>query len=154
MSEIACSRQLTLCKWTSPFPRCLISLERGILSAAVKVMCLRTFPLMLLLCPLVSAFAQEPYFPQGILGDDAQGDLFRSNWYSKHLKALEESSLFQMAKASSAESYRFVWLRTFHYPVIVRVDIKSDGSGELTTKVSSGAGGYAPGKLVENTLDH
>ncbi len=111
----------------------------------------RTFPLLLLLCALVAAVAQEPYFPQGVLDDDAQGDLFRSNWYSKHLKALEEPSLFQMARASSAESYRFVWLRTFHHPVIVRVDIKANASGELTTKLSSGAGGYEPGKLIENT---
>jgi hypothetical protein len=34
--------------------------------------------------------------------------------------------------------------------VIVRVDIKADGSAGLTTKVSDGAGGYKPGKLIEN----
>lgn len=112
----------------------------------------RTFPLLSLLCALlVAAFAQEPYFPQRVLEDDAQGDSFRSNWYSKNLKALEEPSLLQKANASSAESYRFVWLRTFHHPVIVRVDIRADGRAELTTKVSSGAGGYEPGKLIENT---
>ena len=111
----------------------------------------RTFLLLLLLCALGAAFAQEPYFPQGILEDNAQGDSFRSDWYSKHLKALEEPSLLQKSKDSTAESYRFVWLRTFHHPIIVRVDIQANGGAELTTKVSSGAGGYEPGKLVENT---
>jgi hypothetical protein len=111
----------------------------------------RTVALLLLLCGLGAAFAHEPYFPQGVLEDNAQGDSFRSGWYSKHLKALEEPSLLQKSKGSSAESYRFVWLRTFHHPIIVRVDVRADGSAELTTKVSNGAGGYEPGKLIENT---
>jgi len=111
----------------------------------------RTFLLLLLLCALGAACAQEPYFPQGVLEDNAQGDSFRSDWYSKHLKALEEPSLLQKSKDSTAESYRFVWLRTFHHPIIVRVDIQANGGAELTTKASSGAGGYEPGKLVENT---
>jgi hypothetical protein len=50
------------------------------------------------------------------------------------LKALEESSLLQMAQNSSGKSYRFVWLRTFHHPVVVRVDVRADGIGELTSK--------------------
>ena len=111
----------------------------------------RTFGLLLLLGTLGAALAQEPYFPRGVLDDDAQGDSFHSDWCSKHLRALSEPSLFQRSKGSSAESYRFVWLRTFHHPVIVRVDIQADGGAELTTKVSNGAGGYEPGKLVENT---
>ena len=112
----------------------------------------RTFAFFLLwLGVLGVAFTQEPYFPHGVLEDSAQGDSFRSNWYSKHLKALDEPSLFQKSKGSSAESYRFVWLRTFHHPIIVRVDIQTDGGATLTTKVSDGAGGYEPGKLVENT---
>lgn len=109
-----------------------------------------TFALLLSLSA-GAALAQEPYFPQGVLEDNSQGDSFRSKWYSKHLKALEEPSLLQKSKGSSAESYRFVWLRTFHHPVIVRVDIQANGGAKLTTKVSNGAGGYEPGKLVENT---
>ena len=112
----------------------------------------RTFAYFLLwLGVLGVAFAQEVYFPNGVLEDSAQGDSFRSNWYSKHLKALDEPSLFRKSKGSSAESYRFVWLRTFDHPVVVRVDIQADGGAALTTKVSNGAGGYEPGKLVENT---
>src|ERR1017187_7041429 len=120
------------------------------MNEADKAMRRITFLLLFLLCSIAAALGQEPYFPQGALEDNPQGDSFRSNWYSRHLKALGEPSLFQMAKNSKAESYRFVWLRTFHHPVIVRVDINADGSAELTTKVSNGAGGYEPGKLIEN----
>jgi hypothetical protein len=93
---------------------------------------------------------QEPYFPKGSLSDNPRSDQSRSDWYSNDLKALQEPSLLQLAKNSSLESYRFVWLRTFHHPVIVRLDLAPDGTGQLTTKVSSGAGGYDPGHLVEN----
>jgi hypothetical protein len=111
-------------------------------------------PVAFLLATLVlvpTVFAQEPYFPKGVLGNDPRSDAFVLNWYSKHLKALEEPSLLQLAKNPSSESYRFVWLRTFHHPVVIRIDIRADGIGELTTKVSNGAGGYEPGKLIENT---
>lgn len=121
------------------------------MNAGENVVRRRTFPLLFLLTALIGSIAQEPYFPQGVLEDNAQGDSFRSQWYSKHLNALKEPSLFQLAKNSKTESYRFVWLRTFHHPVIVRVDINPDGSAELITKVSSGAGGYEPGKLIEDT---
>jgi hypothetical protein len=112
----------------------------------------RTFAFFLLwLGVLGVALAQRAYFPKGVLQDSDQGDSFRSNWYSKHLKALDEPSLFQESKGSGAESYRFVWLRTFHHPVVVRLDIQANGGAALTTKVSNGAGGYGPGTLVENT---
>ena len=44
-----------------------------------------------------------------------------------------------------------MWLRSFHHPVAVRLDIMSDGTGKLTVKIANGAAGYKPGKLVENT---
>jgi hypothetical protein len=50
----------------------------------------RKFVLLLWLGVLGAVFAQEPYFPQGVLENNPQGHSFRSNWYSKHLKALEE----------------------------------------------------------------
>ncbi len=105
---------------------------------------------LLVLVASVTLSAQEPYFPKDALSDNPRSDLFRSDWYSKDLKALQEPSLLQFAKNQSLESYRFVWLRTFHHPVVVRLDLASDGTGQLTTKVSSGAGGYDPGHIVEN----
>jgi hypothetical protein len=94
--------------------------------------------------------SQEPYFPKGALSDNARSDQFRLDWYSKDLRALQEPSLLRLASDTSLESYRFLWLRTFHHPVVVRLDLAPDGTGQLTTKVSSGAGGYDPGRIVEN----
>jgi hypothetical protein len=95
--------------------------------------------------------AQTRYFPQKPFGDDPRLDQFVSGWYSGQLKALKEPSLLELSKAPSTESYRFLWLRSFHHPVAIRVDIQSDGSATLTTKIASGAGGYPPGKLSAST---
>jgi hypothetical protein len=70
---------------------------------------------------------------------------------SRVLRALDEPSLLEEAKKPTLQSYRFTWLRTFHHPVAVRLDIMSDGTGKLTVKIANGAGGYKPGKLIENT---
>ena len=111
----------------------------------------------LLLFALVVGFlnaslpAQKPYFPTKTFGDDPQLDRFVSGWYSGQLKALKEPSLLELSKAPSTESYRFLWLRSFHHPIAIRVDVQADGSATLTTRIASGAGGYPPGKLTAST---
>jgi hypothetical protein len=63
---------------------------------------------------------------------------------------MKESSLWERSKNSETESYRFLWLRSFHHPAALRLDLASDGSGVLTVKVLSSQGGYDPGNLIEN----
>lgn len=98
-----------------------------------------------------SLTAQTRYFPQKTFGDDPRLDQFVSGWYSGQLKALREPSLLELSKAPSTESYRFLWLRSFHHPIAIRVDVQADGSATLTTKIASGAGGYPPGRLTAST---
>src|SRR5215472_5131568 len=97
------------------------------------------------------AVAQTRYFPPRSLDDDSRSDEFRSHWYSAALKALDEPSLWELSKLQKGESYRFLWLRSFHHPVAVRIDVRSDGSSQLVTKMTSGAGGYEPGQLTKST---
>jgi hypothetical protein len=92
---------------------------------------------------------QAQFFPTSSL--DRKGDDLKARWYSAQLQALNEPSLFRLATDRTSHSYRFLWLRTFNHPVAIRVDIKPDRTGVLTAKVASGAGGYAPGTLLENT---
>jgi len=74
-------------------------------------------------------------------------DSFRNEWYSKHLKAMDESSLNSMAE--SDEAYRFLWLRTFHHPIAIRVWRKGE-ERNMVFKELDGSGGYEPGKLIAN----
>lgn len=97
-----------------------------------------------------TAMAQVKYFPEEAAGGDPRLDKF-VDWYSVQLTALKEPSLLEMANTPSSESYRFLWLRTFHHPIAIRLDVKADGSSVLTTKITSGEGGYESGVLTVNT---
>ncbi len=92
-----------------------------------------------------AAFGQ--YFPMSSLGKPVG----QYEWYSAQLSALGEPSLFSLAGDSTAEAYRFTWLRSFHHPIAVRLTPKPDGTGVLTVKIASGAGGFRPGLLSQNT---
>jgi hypothetical protein len=92
---------------------------------------------------------QLSYFPAGILDEDAKADKFKCEWYSNALASLKEPSFWQSSKAQKVQSYRFLWLRSFHHPISVRLDARPDGTALLTTKITSGKGGYEPGHLIE-----
>jgi hypothetical protein len=103
-----------------------------------------------LLLGIVRVFGQEPYFPKGAFSGDSKVDQFTERWYSTYLKSFKEPSFFLLKAKPSTESYRFIWLRTFHHPVIVRLDLRADGSGMLSAKVSNGTGGYKPGQIIQD----
>ena len=91
----------------------------------------------------------QAFFPTGVFApDEVNEDSIRSQRYSEQLTALQEPSLFESKQDDTAQSYRFLWLRTFHHPVAVRVLIHADGSGTLVTKMGDGMGGYEPGNLI------
>jgi hypothetical protein len=69
----------------------------------------------------------------------------------KHvLKAFREPSMAKIATQKSKESYRFVYIRTFHHPIAVRVEVNADGTGTVFMKETSGQGGYGMGKLIRS----
>jgi len=69
---------------------------------------------------------------------------FEEEWYSKHLRAMGESQLTQ----AQGETYRFLWLRTFANPVVVRISC-AEKRCDLTAVRLGGSGGYEPGSVVE-----
>lgn len=70
------------------------------------------------------------------------------SWYGEHLEAAGESNLCDRV-GGLREAYRFTWLRSFHPPVIVRIE-RHDSTHRLVAKKLSGRGGYEPGELVVN----
>lgn len=121
---------------------------RGLLLAAALVGCERVAPPSgPAVCPGVGE-----YFPAGALRPGADADAFVRAHYSKHLRAMEEPS-FQCDSAWPA--YRFLWLRSFHRPVAVRIERRENGT-YLTAVELDGAGGYAPGAVsrrIERLVD-
>jgi hypothetical protein len=101
---------------------------------------------ILLACTTVVAGEPVQYFPKSLF------DKFVVGWYTSHLTAMNEPSLFQMIPNRDAHSYRFLWLRSFHRPIAIRLDIGKRAGGILTVKELSGAGGYDPGMLRLKTI--
>src|ERR1700677_2207598 len=110
---------------------------------------LRLALIMALLLGAASA-AQVTYFQPGSLSSDPHDDDFLSDWYSGQLQALQEPSLLELSKDPKNQSYRFLWLRTFHHPIAIRLEVNEDGTALLTTKITDGQGGNDPGKLMQN----
>lgn len=106
----------------------------------------------ILLVGVLPVTAQERYFPPKAFNDDVQLDQFVSGWYSSKLKILEEPSLLEMTGNRSPETYRFLWLRTFHNPVAVRLEFENDGTAILFAKVATGNGSFPDknARLVQN----
>lgn len=94
--------------------------------------------------------AQVKYFPAGAFGDP-KGSQEWIALYSKYLKAMKEPSLLDRSKAGPSQSYRFLWLRSFHKPVSVRLDIRNDGGADVTVKVGEAPGVSALGGAVQKT---
>ena len=108
-----------------------------------------TTTVLLVLLASVTSAQDVRYFPN-LASDHKQGlDDFRVAWYSSDLKAMGEPSLVEMAK-TRAHVYRFLWLRSFHNPIAVRLNVDKDGTSLLTVKVTNGRGSYPPGALVKN----
>jgi hypothetical protein len=96
------------------------------------------------LCP--EPAAADAFFPQGALdGQSARLDAFTQQSYSKHLRAMGEPSL-SCGLRHEDEVYRFLWLRTFHHPIAVRITHAGGGAMLVVTELT-GAGGYEPGVI-------
>lgn len=110
----------------------------------------RAAVLVLVFVSAVSAAAQSAYFPAGAF-DDSASDQFLAGYYSTELKILGEPSLLKPA-GGEVETYRLLWLRTFDPPIAVRLEVKSDGTGTVTTKMADGQAGFpnTSRKIVEN----
>jgi hypothetical protein len=98
----------------------------------------------------ISISAQDNYFPATAFGDLKSSQ----EWialYSKYLEAFDEPTLFDGSWSGLSQSYRFLWLRSFHNPVSVRLDVRGDGTGIVTIKVGEGPRASADKRRVQNT---
>jgi hypothetical protein len=92
---------------------------------------------------------QNKYYPADAFGRDLKENQEWISLYSKYLEGFSEPSLFEQSKSSSSQSYRFLWLRSFHKPVLVRLDVGSDAIGRVTIKIGRGPGVSATGGPVD-----
>ncbi|WP_417602383.1 hypothetical protein [Owenweeksia hongkongensis] len=88
------------------------------------------------------------YFPLEPFQDTSFPGSTQSNiYYAQYLRAFEEESLYK--QSGEIIIYRFTWLRTFHHPVMVRVENINDKL-RVYWKVMDGMGGYGTDTLLQN----
>jgi hypothetical protein len=78
-------------------------------------------------------------------------DADRETWYATMWRAAHEPSLYMASRSQaggSLRTYRFTWLRSFHAPVVVRIDAAPDGALHLVATRMTGEGGYGPGSVA------
>lgn len=99
----------------------------------------------LVLNPL-SFRGQTAYFPPLSFDAKPQLDQMMAEELAFVLQYLGESSIFAESNSPEVESYRFLWGRTFHRPISVRLDMRAGRSGMLTIRIGQGETG-SPGSL-------
>lgn len=92
----------------------------------------------------------DPPIPSFNFFPPATIDSFRAQWYGNFLDAMQEPSLWARSTQTRNPSYRFLWLRSFHHPVVIRLEVQPDHICALTVKVGLGSGGFDPGMLIQN----
>jgi hypothetical protein len=77
----------------------------------------------------------EFYFPANSFFDKPSSDSFVQNWYSSALYSFKEPLLYKNFVGYNI--YRFLWLRSFHRPVVFKLN-QSEGQVWLNTKMLDG----------------
>jgi hypothetical protein len=100
------------------------------------------------LTPVQAEKSASVFFPKGIFSTIGEADQFNAARYARYLRALQEPSLYAMKSNSQAVVFRFLCLRTFGQPFVIRVIARANGGGIVRFKMTDGTGGYRPGDLV------
>lgn len=78
---------------------------------------------------------REGYFPAGIFNDEREDlDNFTREWYGNELDLLDEPSLYELSNDESKTAYRFLYLRSFHPAIAIRIELEEDKTGKLYVK--------------------
>src|SRR5919205_1244808 len=94
---------------------------------------------------VLKSSAQTEFFPAAALSENAWSARFLNGWYSGQLEAMNELPL--AALENEDESYRFLWLRSFHKPIAIHV-WRAGVRRFVVVKRLNGHGGYNPGRVV------
>jgi hypothetical protein len=94
------------------------------------------FALVALMSSLSASAAAQTYFPNPP-GNGYEG---------QHVVAAGQRTLWQRRDEAGLHAYQFVWARSFHHPVLVRIEMKG-GVARLQAWVLTGKGGFDSGTV-------
>lgn len=89
------------------------------------------------------------YFPsEANDGKSRDKEALVNDFYAVHLRAMREEPLIRY-HGSAKEVYRFLWLRSFDHPIVIRVEKDQDGA-TLFIKETDSKSGYNPGNVIDD----
>lgn len=101
------------------------------------------------LLSLAAAAPAEPYVPASGWSRADEADFFEE-WFGGQLRAMAEPVLSAPGSgAGFRRRFRMLVLPSFHHAYAVRLDESADGRVEVRAVRLDGAGGYSPGKILE-----
>lgn len=82
-------------------------------------------------------------------GQPAVLDGFKRDWFTRHLRAADGLPLpdYVAGDADITRQVRFIWLPSFHHPVVVRFYQRDGEAWLFAAEELTGAGGYDPGDI-------
>jgi hypothetical protein len=88
-----------------------------------------------------------PGYMDKVVAYDVLGE-WHTERAAEHLEIMKEPPLCSEQQIGKGDGYRFLWLRTFHNPILIGLNIRRSESAELSVKITDGKGGYEPGELA------
>jgi hypothetical protein len=92
--------------------------------------------------------AENSYFAAGTFQPDEAREKGLAKWYSRSLQEMDEPS-FQSLVPANIEIYRFLWLRSFHPPISIRV-WKCERDYCVSVKQLDSIDRYIDGKFISS----
>jgi hypothetical protein len=86
--------------------------------------------------------------PHKLIPENPDSPEFLEYCNSVHLESMNEPSFIEKSKNEDFHAYRFLWLRSFHQPICIRLEINTDGSAQLVIKMPWGYGIFYSGELA------
>src|ERR1035441_3991568 len=108
----------------------------------VRMHGIRSFLMIFVLASVAFAQHATPCFPRGSFNSNARWNAAEAKSMAYDLQLLGEPCLFPLRADPRAEVYRFLWLRTFHPPISVRLEIQVSGNGTVTVTTMPGESGF------------
>lgn len=101
--------------------------------------------------PATSYFPAELFNPACANGKPEPVNDFKKDWYSKHLRNAGEPSMLARTEGTGRtrrSALRFTWLRSFHKPVVIRIEEWDTERPRLLAAEMAGRGGYGGGVVI------
>lgn len=97
----------------------------------------------------VSKYLPKKFLIEDLKRNDSEAETRLDKWHSEQLLSLKEASLLA-SSTTGEETYRFLWTRSFHEPISVRVT-SIGNKREIFIKKTDSKGNSSVGKLI---FDH